>query len=63
MCSIVGSMWRKLFCFMQQVLYGSVSETAPDTQCMRSCADPTANVDTVEKREISGKILSFFVKL
>ena len=58
MCSSVGSMWRKLFCFMQQVLYCSVSETAPDTQRMRSWADPIANVDTVEKREISGKLFS-----
>jgi len=30
---------------------------------MRSWADPVANVDTVEKREISGKIFYFFSKL
>jgi hypothetical protein len=41
------------------VLYCSVSETAPDTQCMRSWAEPIANVDTVEMREISGKIFYF----
>jgi hypothetical protein len=32
-------MWRKLFCYVQQVLYCCVSETAPDTQCMRSWTD------------------------
>jgi len=31
---------------MQQVLYCSVSETAPDTHCMRSWTDPIANVNT-----------------
>ena len=63
MCSSVGRMWRKLFCFMQQVLYCSVSETAPDTQCMRSWADPIANMDTVERSEISGNLFSCFSRL
>jgi len=36
---------------MQQLLYCSVSETAPDTQCIRSWTDPIANMDTVEMRE------------
>jgi hypothetical protein len=48
---------------MEQVLYCSVSETAPDTQCMRSWAEPIANVDTVARREISEKIFSFFLKI
>jgi hypothetical protein len=63
MCSIVGSMWRKLFCFMQHVLYCSVSETAHGTQCMRICADPIANMDTVGRREISGNLFSCFSRL
>jgi len=48
---------------MQQVLYCSVSETAPDTHCMGSWADPMANVDNVEWREITGKIFSFLLTL
>jgi len=36
---------------MQQVLYCSVSETAPDTHCMRSWTDPIANVDTVGREK------------
>jgi len=43
-------LWN-LFCYVQQVLYCSVSETASDTQCMRSWTDPKANVDTVERGE------------
>jgi len=45
---------------MQQVLYCSVNETAPDNQYMRSWAEPIANVVTVERREISAQIFSFF---
>jgi len=48
---------------MQQVLYCSVSETAHGTPCVRSCADPIANVDIVERREISGKIFSGFSRI
>ena len=44
-------MWRKLFCYVQQVLYCSVSETASDTQCMRNWTDRRANMDAVERRE------------
>jgi len=36
---------------MQQVLYCSVSETAPDTHCMRRGTDLIANVDTVEREK------------
>jgi hypothetical protein len=45
------------------VLYCSVSETAPDTHCVRSWADPIENVDIVEKIEISGKTFSGFCRL
>jgi len=56
-------MWRKLFCFMQQLLYCSVSEQPLIPFCMRSWTDPIPNVDTVEKREISGNLFSSFSRL
>ena len=60
MCCYFWHYVAGIICFMQQMLYSSVSETAPDTQCMRSWAEPIANVDTVERREISDKIFSLF---
>ena len=48
-----------LFCFMQQAPYCSVSETAPDTQCVRSWADSIANVDSGKERNLWEKYFPF----
>jgi hypothetical protein len=59
----IGTIWKKLLCFMQDMLYCPPSETALDSNCVRNCAALIAHVDTVERREISGNLFSCFSRL